>query len=125
MASKKGKTKELRHSVNFWQALRDVLIASLAKGQFIPACIFFVLITLILKMPEGEVPKFLLEVKNDLKEGSLIGYALALILAIGWFIHAKYLRRKSEQEIRRITEERNTYQRDRNGKDFTESSEKP
>lgn len=122
MAAKKGRTKETRSTMNFWQFINNVLIASLSKGQFIPACIFFLLLLALVRMPEGDVSKLLFEIEKDLKEGYLIGFSLDIFLVIGWYVHLRKQRKDFGKEIDRISQERDAYQEKLNGEAFTKSS---
>lgn len=91
-------------------ALRDVLIASINKGQFPLAVLGLVLLTLILKMPPADVSKRVFRLVDGVERGSLLGYLLSLLLLGGWYIHARYQRRVIAEELDRMAAERNTLQ---------------
>lgn len=91
-------------------ALRDVLIASINKGQFPFAILGLVVLTLILKMPSGDVSKLVFRLVDGVERGSFLGYLLSLLLLVGWYVHARYQRRVIAAEIERMAAERNTLQ---------------
>jgi hypothetical protein len=91
-------------------ALRDVLIASINKGQFPFAILGLVSLTLIIKMPSDDVSKLVFRLVDGMERDSLSGYFLSLLILIGWYIHARYQRRVINGEIERMAAERNTLQ---------------
>jgi len=91
-------------------ALRDVLIASINKGQFPFAILGLVLLTLILKMPSEDVSKLVFRLVDGAERDSLSGYFLSLLFLVGWYAHARYQRRVISGEIVRMAAERNALQ---------------
>ena len=91
-------------------ALRDVLIASINKGQFPFAILGLILLALIMKMPPDDVSRLVFRLVDGVERGSLFGYALSLFLLAGWYVHARYQRRVISQEIERMAAERNMLQ---------------
>jgi hypothetical protein len=110
--------------VTLWHALRDVLIASMNKGLFLPTVAFLTTIAMILKMPAQDVSRLAFEILKKLENGDLVGYVLSVLLTSGWYVHSKYQRRSIVAEQRRISEERNEWQ-NRALRGNIESSEKP
>jgi hypothetical protein len=97
--------------IGFWHMVRDVLIASMNKGQFPLALFGMILVVLIWSMPPADVSLLVFQVIDDLKRGYLFGYALAAGTASGWFVHAKFQRRVITEEMRRIGNERSSLQK--------------
>jgi len=95
---------------NFWGAARDVLIASMNKGQFPFAVFAIIILALILKMPSEDVTDFAYKVLQALVNTRILGWALTILLALGWFISNKALRRKQSTEFRRIGNEKKKVQ---------------
>lgn len=91
--------------------MRDVLVASIRKGLFLPACAFFTFLVMILKMPGTEVSKLVFNLVNKLCDFSLLGYVLAFLLLTAWRIQIKMQRKSFTREIDRLAEERNEYQK--------------
>ena len=115
MAKKKASRKSHKSAkpvkVGFFQAIRDVLIASLNRGQF-PLAIFAVILGLIIwRMPEARVADLADEILRLLATGSLLGYILAFALVVSWTVHARSQRRTYENEMRRMSYEKKRLQR--------------
>lgn len=91
--------------------LRDVLVASINKGQFPIAVVSLIAMSLIWRMPQSDVGTLVFRIIDDLEDGSLFGYLLAGALAGGWFVHARYQRRVITSEIDRVSQERDHLQR--------------
>jgi len=103
-------------------ALRDVLIASINKGQFPFAILGLVLLALIMRMPPEDVSKLVFRLLDGLERGSLLGYLLSLLFLAGWYVHARYQRRVISGEIARMAAERNMLQSKNLGQQRIKSS---
>src|SRR5665213_4095854 len=90
---RKSNKKPEGYKVTVWEMLRDVLVASMNKGQFPLAIVGLIIITIIWRMPSESVGKLAFEVVEEMKNGYLIGYVVAFVAIIGWFFHAKAQRR--------------------------------
>ena len=107
--AKKHKNNQ-SYKINFWGMMQNVLIASMSKGQFPPACGFLVFIIMIIKMPSSDVSKLVFDIWDSVKQGQFIGDILAVVFLIGWFIHARWQRRLIAKEMERIGIEKSKYQ---------------
>ena len=101
--------------------LRDVLVASLNKGQFVIAVAALIIVVMLVRMPPEDVTKLAFEIIHKLSSGNLVGYALAVVLALCWYIHAKKQRRNCEEELKRLTGERTKLQKQTLGKKVVSS----
>jgi ABC-type multidrug transport system permease subunit len=111
MAVKRGRSQDTAaRRFGYAQMLRDILIASMNKGQFPVAIIALVLIVMILKMPAADVSRLVFHVLGLLERGSLLGYCLSSVLGMGWLLHARFQRRLIQDEMRRISEQRTSLQ---------------
>jgi len=119
--SNKNKKSQIR-KVNFWQMMRDVLIASLSKGQFVIAVIFFTWIIMILKMPSKDVSRLVFEIINGLKTGNLIPTFLIPVILLSWFFHSRWQRKIIRTEMERVSETRSEVQKRILGDSLTSSS---
>jgi hypothetical protein len=106
----KGRTKTHGQGVGFYQMLRDVLIASINKGQFPWAILAMIVIAVIFRMPPDDVSKLAFRVLDALERGALLGYALAFFATAGWFFHSRYQRRIITVELNRMSKQRNQLQ---------------
>lgn len=95
---------------NGWDALRDIMIASMAKGQFPLAIIGAIFFLIILKMPSEHVGQLAEAIINKLSTRNWLGYVLWLATSGGWFFHAKWQRKIIDKEMRRVAEKRTELQ---------------
>jgi hypothetical protein len=110
--------------IGFFHMLRDVLVRSIDKGQFPLALFGLILIIGLIKMPGGEVSRLAFEVLANLKSFGVLGYILWLLTIIGWVAHYRTVRWVDKFEVKRISEARDTVQREALG-DRVISSEAP
>jgi hypothetical protein len=103
-------TRGTFQNMNFWAMMNNVIATSLVKGQLIPILMFFLLLTMILKMPSADVTKVLAVAWGGLKSGYLVGYALALGLVAGWQWHVRWQRKGYEARLREIAKARDEAQ---------------
>jgi len=82
-------------------AFRDILVASINKGQFPLAILGLIAMSLIWRMPPEDVSKLMFRIVDGLERGVLLGYGLALVAIGGWFVHARYQRRVISVELSR------------------------
>lgn len=103
-------TKQPPHSytikINVWAAIRDILVASLAKGQFLAALGGLIIIVMIIKMESVDVTKLAFAFLQSLKDTSTLGYSFSIILSLGWFFHSRYIKNFHQREIDRVVSEK-------------------
>lgn len=117
-------TKKPRQNDFGWpQVVRDVLVASMNKGQFPLAIVSLIIIVLILKMPPDDVSKLVFSIINLMQDGYLLGYVLFAGSTGGWFFHAKWQRRVITTEFNRMSAERNNVQEQKLGARIKSSRE--
>jgi len=112
-----------RTGVTWAQAARDVFIAAINKGQLPILGIILIVLLVVWRMPPDDLVHLTNEVVNDLASRELLGYAISLIFCIGWYFHARWMRRDFSQEYERIGREKSEAQSKAAGKKFP-SSEK-
>ena len=86
----------------FAEMLRDVLVASISKGQFPFALLGLVVLVSVLKMPPADVSTLVFRVVDLLSSGRWAGYVLALLVSLGWSLHARHLRLALAAEMHRL-----------------------
>jgi hypothetical protein len=107
----KTDNKARRNSGITWaQVVRDVLIASMNKGQFPIAIVSFIIILLIIKMPAADVSKLVFSILDELENGKIMGWFLFGTSVLSWFAHARWQRKQFTYEIDRLSVERNKAQ---------------
>jgi hypothetical protein len=119
-----AKKQQSAPKVGFWQMVRDVLVASLNKGQFPLACCFVLAIVISVRMPEGDLSKLAWRLLDDLESGKVLGYALFVLALLGWYGHSRFLRKMASDEMNRVTRERNRLQEKAIGQPLESSDKK-
>jgi hypothetical protein len=122
-SSMASKTKQSeKSSVSWAQAVRDIFVASIDKGQLPVLGIIFIFVMLIWKMPEQDVSRLMFQFFESLQRYESLGYVLSLILSIGWFSHVRQIRMSFRKEAERIGQEKSNLQNKLSDSTF-ESSE--
>lgn len=118
-----NKPKASATKLNFWAMMNNVLVTALSKGQFPVACVFFIVLVMVLKMPGEDVTRLALSILTELVNWRLVGYVASVLLAGGWFGHTRWQRSRYERELKRVTDERNQLQEGSGLGQLIESSE--
>ena len=113
--------KNNRGTVTWAQAVRDIINVAINRGQLIPLGIIVIVLLIIWKMPEDQILVFCREILAMLKKGELISYVLCPSLAMGWFFHAKSMRKHFSNEYLRIGREKSNLQGQAAGEKFESS----
>lgn len=113
-----------KKSINFWQMWKDVLIASLSKGQFPVALIGLIILVIIIKMPNEDISKLVFKIIDDIKTNVILSFFISPFLVIGWFFHVRWQRKMYRDEIQRISDARNDIQKHLIGPKMTSSERK-
>lgn len=95
-----------------WRTIGAVLVASMNKGLFVPACIFFLVLVMLLRTPGEYFPTLW----KALADYSQWGYILAVLAVSGWGMNVRYLRRIHHNEITRLSGEKKQLQEERAGR---------
>lgn len=96
--------------VTWAQAFRDILIASMNKGQLPLLAFAGVIALMIWRMPEADITSLVDRMLTRLESGELLGWLFALLLVIGWYTHARWLRKEYADEFDRIGREKSRLQ---------------
>lgn len=115
----KGQTK-----VSIAQAVRDVFVAAINKGQLPILGIITILLVILWKMPDEDAGTLVFKILESLTINGTIGWFLLLITIGFWYWHVKYLRRQFSEEYRRIGKEKSKYQGQAVGQKYKSSDEK-
>lgn len=99
------------HKVTMWEMLRDIFVNATNKGQLPAAILGLLLVIYFIRMPVDDLKQLGSNVVEYLKTGYLLGYFLFIITLLGWFYHAKRLRRSASREQDRIGNEKTNLQK--------------
>lgn len=114
------KQKQIPQEIGPWYMVRDVLIASINKGQFLLGICGISLIIILLRLPEEGLSKLIVGLFNG---NSYICLIIIALLIIGWFFHIKSQNRISKAEIERVAKVRNQLQSENLGNKIESSRE--
>lgn len=106
------------------QAFRDVVIASMNKGQLPGLAVAAVAWIILWRMPSKDLGKLAFEIFNQLVKGYLLGWGLWLITIFLWWFHAKYTRALYKEELSRIGQRKSAAQNKAAGRKFNGSRSK-
>lgn len=101
-AASKSKGDHNPHKPNFWGMMRDVLVASLNKGQFLIGMVGFILIIALLKMPSAEVPKLFYATIDLFKASYMYGWITTTLVVPGSVWYASRARKLHNKQIERL-----------------------
>lgn len=121
---RKNKGRRPNGKMSWAQAVRDMVVSSINKGQLPLFGIFFVFCLLILKMPAEDVSALVFELAKALNEGESIAYILLCITLVAWYAHAKFMRKAFSDEAARIGNEKSDLQSKMAGVKFGSSDKK-
>lgn len=92
--------------MTFFQMLRDVLVASLNRGQFPMAVMGLITVIAVCRMPSADLSRLIFRLLDVAEAREYGGYVLAVTIALAWAIHSKRQRREIAAEIRRLSDQR-------------------
>lgn len=75
-AAKKAGAAQPRSGVSWAEACRDVLTAAINKGQLPGLFCGLIVLAIVVRMPEGELPSLAHRILDHLRDGAMLGWAL-------------------------------------------------
>lgn len=121
---KSTKSNQSRGTVSWAQAVRDMVIASINRGQLPILGIIGIATVLTFRLPEQDISRVVFEIVAALKKGELWAYVLEGLTLFGWFTHAKVMRKIFSAEAERIGCEKSKIQSKSAGVEFKSSDKK-
>lgn len=110
-SNKRQKTKPARVVKFTWaQAFRDVIIQGMSKGQLLPLGILLVTLITVIRMPNDELSIVIQQIVSGLKDWSLFGWGLVIVVLVLWSAHARHMRKMSSAEVQRVGKEKTEIQ---------------
>lgn len=108
---------------NVWGMLQTVLVAAINKGQVPVVTTSLFVLVIAIRVPEDTISRIVDRLFDIVVLGNFVGYFLALIISMLWFLHAKRQRHVFEREVRRVAKVRDKVQRKLLGPEYVQSSE--
>jgi hypothetical protein len=85
--------------ISWPQATRDVFVAAINRGQ-LPVLIFgLTALLMVWKLPDSEVGPLMHRILDRLEGGAILGWALATVLAIVWYLHSRAVRARFAEAL--------------------------
>lgn len=81
------------------QAVRDVFIASINKGQFPFAIVGAIVLLLLIRIPENEIVPLIHWMVEAVGSLYYIGYLLFVMTVFAWYFHAQRIRHEFESQF--------------------------
>lgn len=116
-----SKSRSNRGTVGWAQAVRDIVVASINKGQLPILGLLSVILLIIWKMPPADMTEIAKGAFQDLKAGQYVAYLVCFLLICGWYAHTKGMRKQFSLEFERIGNEKSKLQSDAAGAKFKSS----
>jgi len=91
------------------------------KGQLPILGVLGIIAVIVWRMPESEISPMLKSIGEKMVKFELLSYPLLVIVLIGWFSHARSMRRRFSEEYKRIGREKSELQRQLTGIDLKSS----
>lgn len=102
-----------------WDAMGQVIIASMNKGQA-PLILVFLIVMTYMILVKDSLPKPV-DLAKGMAQFGIVGYVLWVLTGLGWFYHHKWVRKKHSAECERIGKEKSRLQSKLNKKQFKSS----
>lgn len=122
--SSKNKKRPSHGSVTWAQAIRDMIVTSMNRGQLPILGALGLAGLLIFRMPEDDISTLVFEILSSLKTGELWAYVAEFFTLGAWFAHAKIMRKMFSKEAERIGVEKSKIQNKATGVNFKSSNKK-
>lgn len=119
--SAEPKKKKKPPSIGWPQAVRDIVIASMNKGQLPLLAVAAIMLFMIFKMSSDQVNALSLKIIERFSDYSLVGWVLAAVLTFFWWFHANKTRREFNSELARIGEQKSAAQQAASGRSLQSS----
>lgn len=118
-----AKYQRKNENIGFWTMVRDVVIASMNKGQLPLFLVAIIFSFMIYKMPGEDVSKLVFMTFEKIADYSILGYLLAGGAITAWLIHVKLQRKIIAREMKRIGLEKSKLQEAMLGKRIKSSED--
>lgn len=120
MAQNKPK-KSNKNNGTWAKAFRDIVVASINKGQFPLVAVFLIFAIISWRIPAEVIGKVVEDVFYSGNRG-IYGYILSLIIAFAWLGHSKKMRKEHSDELERIGTEKSKAQSKASNRNFKSSN---
>lgn len=99
-----------KREVGIAEAIRDVFIVAINKGQLPVLGVISVILLILFRVPETEIVSLIREIINSLGKFTIVSYSLNVVLLGGWVWHAKSVRQMHSRECDRVGREKTKLQ---------------
>ena len=105
--------KPIRGEVPTWREMAYLaLIKALDEGQLVILASFFLLISLIWNLPEDFNAEMIMTVLNYLRDGSLLGWLLLLLVIVIWQFNVNWVDVNTKSENKRVGKKKTELQKE-------------
>ena len=96
---------------NGWDALIEIGIASINRGQIMIFILGLIMLFLVWRIPTEDIKPIIVLILNALKTYHILGWIGFSAGSTGWFVHSRYLRQLHTKEMKRVGDEKSSFQR--------------
>lgn len=119
----KKQPQNFSRKTNGWDVLNSFLKGITNKGQLFGFLLIIIVMIIVIRLPAEELKPLADKILDGFSQTYLLGWFLAVLIAILSFFSNRRVRKQSSEDIKRIAEERNKYQRREIGDEKVKSSE--
>lgn len=107
--------------VTWAQAVRDVLLSAMARGQLPLLGLLALVAMIVAKFPEERLVSLVERLFELWTKGDSLGWAAWAATVLGWIVYARISRKLFQLELDRVAREKSELQKLLNGKSFPSS----
>lgn len=122
MASKNNRKHRNSVRITWAQAIRDIVIVSINKGQLPILAVCAIVVIILLRLPPQSLLTLTNRVFELLEKGVLWSYMIIAILVLMYFYHVRLLRKTFSDEAERIGNEKSDLQEQLANRKFKSSN---
>lgn len=103
-------TKKKKRKTNMWDVIENVVAIAIKRGQLLVMAFSLFFIILVIKIPPEDVRPIIEKLLDVPKYNSILGWCVAILIAIAAVLITGYQRKIHKDEIKRISNEKTSLQ---------------
>lgn len=105
-----GEKEPNQSQIGMWQALQNVTIHALDRGQLLQVGLLAIIGILVFKLDAKDAAGVLNELFQMFRNLATLGWVIGVLTLVGWYSHVKWIRNATKKEFTRLADERNELQ---------------
>ena len=99
-----------KYQITWAQSVRDMVIASMSRGQLPVLGGMFIFGLIVWKMPSEDISKLTFKIFENIINLQLLSFILLLIALPLYFFHVRFIRKEHSKELERMGNEKSELQ---------------